>query len=175
MNTYKELTAARLKELGLTMETKFIPFSQSRNAESDWQSLNWKVTVKRNDREVITTDYSAGVAHCPSYKQNPKDKYLQRIAISHEVENGNKAKISFSDHAYPSKQKIEPNLSDVIYSIVMDSDVLQYESFEAWAICFGYDEDSRASERIYNECLKTALQVNADLPLDDLRELYKDY
>lgn len=68
----KEVVTA-LAELGLTVESVFVPFSKSRNAapkvkgEKPWLSLNWKVTIKRNGREVLTCDYSAGSAHCPGH------------------------------------------------------------------------------------------------------------
>lgn len=53
--------------LGLTIRAEFVPFSRSRNAESEWQSLNWKVTLQRAGRDILTTDYGAGIAHCPGY------------------------------------------------------------------------------------------------------------
>lgn len=56
-----------IERLGLTIRAEFVPFSKSRNAESEWQSLNWKVTLQRNGRDVLTTDYGAGIAHCPGY------------------------------------------------------------------------------------------------------------
>lgn len=63
---------AGLAALGLTVESVFIPYSQSRNAPGKdkknpdaWPSLNWRVTVKRNGRNVLATDYSAGAGHCP--------------------------------------------------------------------------------------------------------------
>lgn len=68
---------AKLAEMNLTVESAFIPFSKSRNAPrrdplkaEGWASLNWNVTLKQNGREIITTEYSAGIAHCPGYSRN---------------------------------------------------------------------------------------------------------
>ena len=51
----------------ITVESVFVPFSQSRSKDQDTPNLNWKVTVKRDGRDVLTTDYSAGLAHAPGY------------------------------------------------------------------------------------------------------------
>jgi hypothetical protein len=68
MSDHKE-PQATLDRLKITVESVFVPFSKSRhakpkNGEKPWPSLNWKVTVKRDGRDVLTTDYSAGVASC---------------------------------------------------------------------------------------------------------------
>lgn len=64
---HKAKAAETLASLGLTIESAFVPYSQSRNAGGEWPSLNWRVTVKRNGRDVLATDYSAGVASCPGH------------------------------------------------------------------------------------------------------------
>jgi len=171
----------------ITMETRFIPFSQSRNKAEKHKSLNWVVTILCNGREVITTDYSAGCGHCPAYKKpvtrNGKvDKYAQQSLIDYECEKGMtaRASVGFSGLVYakPGGAKIEPELKDVLYSLVMDSDVLNYSTFEEWAQNFGYETDSRKAEKIYNECLKIALKVRAGLGqefLTDAKQAYEDY
>jgi hypothetical protein len=60
MSTPKENILRVANELGLTMEAKFIPFSLSRNKDEKHANLNWLVTIKRNGRDVLATDYSAG-------------------------------------------------------------------------------------------------------------------
>lgn len=52
----------------ITIESVFVPFSQSRSNEQDTPNLNWKVTIKRDGHEVLTTDYQAGLAHAPGYR-----------------------------------------------------------------------------------------------------------
>lgn len=65
--TPKALVADAMAALGLTVESVFVPFSNSRNAGNDHKSLNWKVSLLRQGRPVLTCDYSAGVASCPGY------------------------------------------------------------------------------------------------------------
>ena len=77
---------ATIERLGLTVESAFVPFSRSRNAEprhgaeKPWQSINWKVTIKRNGRDVLTTDYSAGIANCPGYtREKAPVEYVAKV------------------------------------------------------------------------------------------------
>jgi len=74
----------QLKELcdasKLTLTGVFVPFSQSRNKDSKYPNLNWKITLLCNDREVLTTDYSQGVAHLPRYGEiRPSDLHTKNI------------------------------------------------------------------------------------------------
>ena len=60
---------------GLTIEATFVPFSRSRFANTKDKpnvndlSLNWRVSLLCHGKHVLTTDYMAGVGHCPSYKR----------------------------------------------------------------------------------------------------------
>ena len=47
---------AVLAKHGITLASVFVPFSQSRNKGEKNPSLNWKVTILSNGREVLTTD-----------------------------------------------------------------------------------------------------------------------
>lgn len=167
-----------IEKMGLRIESKFIPFSQSRNKNEKSPSLNWRVTLYQNDKEILITDYSAGCGHCPSYKQNDKSIY-QKECIDFECEEGYKAKATFSENYFmPDKKKpILPYQRDVLYSLVMDSDAVKYD-FSEWADNFGYETDSRKAEKIYNECLEIGLKILRVLGTDKLRELkevYQDY
>jgi hypothetical protein len=64
-----------------------------------------------------------------------------------------------------------PDATDVLYSLVLDSEVIDCESFEDWADNFGYDHDSRSAEKIYRSCLETALKMRSLFGEDRLREL----
>ena len=208
----------KIEALGLTVESVFIPFSQSRNKNEKHKSLNWRVTVKRNGRDVLTTDYSAGIIHCPSYAAkkapygfvaaryrsrdaNSTSGYKYRAATEREaleqfkdgigaaecesgfaMELDSMRRYSGDDgNVYKVKRPaapIMPNSVDVLYSLTMDSDVLEYGSFEEWAENFGYDSDSRNAEKIYLACLEIALKMRAalgDSGMETLREIFQDY
>lgn len=185
-----------IARLGLKVEAVFVPFGQSRNAKADAKpsdrSLNWKVTLRRYDldantrqptsysRDILWADYQAGIAHCPSYKRLKCDGMRwtleQSEAIEYETEKGKAAPRRAS---MPIGGKaIEPNAVDVIYSLVRDSDVLDYGTFEDWASEFGYDSDSRKAESIYRSCLEIALKLRngiGETNLSALREAAAEY
>lgn len=179
-----ETLQAMVDALELTYTAQFVPFSQSRNAKkatkpSDY-SLNWKVTISKGSRR-ISTDYSAGIAHIPGYKQNWSGRMSvnEFEAIKYACENG---KVGFDNSALMPALRVKtipaPDLRDVVYSLMQDASVLDAASFEGWASDYGYSTDSREAERIYRECLKIALELRAmigDTVLNDLRNAIQDY
>lgn len=173
-----------IEKHGLTVETKFVPLSRSRNAAGlgkDHEGkpsrdqlagycLNWTVTLKRDDRSILTTDYQAGIAHCPSYKQRITTDVV--AAIKSECETGRLGK--FGAHGYVEP----PKAADIVHSLIVDSEVMDYATFEQWAAEFGYDPDSRKAESIYRACLDIALRLRAglgDAAMAELREAFADY
>lgn len=150
-----------VKEIGLDIKSKFIPFSVSRNSNEEHKSLNWKVTIS-NGKQEMTVDYSKGVGHLPypqnNYGLNLYQKKMINEAIDSAIETGvarklvvaNKdAKFALGNAAFPN-----PTLQEVLYSLCLDSDVRHYLTYEQWADDFGYDKDSRKGEQVYNECRK---------------------
>lgn len=178
--TTAETIKAFMASHELTVKAEFVPFSKSRNAGNKDRSLNWRVTLLHKDRAVLTTDYSAGVAHCPGYKQGLP--YGTRQVIEYETENGRRGIWSESFHRVgPSGLKnnaIVPKPVDVLYSLVLDSNVLENATYEDWAAEYGFEPDSRKGEAIYRACLETALRLHAGLGgalLAAAREAVQDY
>jgi hypothetical protein len=164
-------------ELGLSVSAVFVPWSQSRNKNEKYPSLNWRVTLKRGDREILTTDYAAGFVHCPAYK-NPE--YSQgrtihgRRAIERECENGR----AYLGEWSKGGTRILPDTLDVLCSLTLDASVLDSSGFEEWASEIGYDVDSRKAEAAYRACLEIALKLRAgigDDGLAKLRDALSDY
>jgi len=181
-----------LEAMGIEYQAVFVPFSQSRNKDEKNKSLNWKVTIKRN-RTELTTDYMKGSGHVPIGKLPKGSAYwhntLKNEIINESCETGKRYDVST---AYDGHRIIanglqsrfrkgllpKPTLKEVLYSLILDSDVLNHDSFESWAGDFGYDTDSREAEKIYQACLKIALKVNRMFStgeLEQLREFYQDY
>lgn len=181
MSEAKEKLAGVIDALGLSITSEFIPFSQSRNRHEKQPSLNWRVSLLRNGRHILTTDYSAGCAHCPAYKREwaGGNRHVKARAIALECKTGKKAKPGFGQgEPYQSRQDILPDSVDVIWSLSRDCDVLDYPCFEDWALDFGYDPDSRKAEKTYQDCLAIALQFRAAIGEDGLaalREAGEDY
>lgn len=214
---------AAIDSLSLSVQSEFVPFSQSRNKDekdengNPRRSLNWRVTLQRNGREILTTDYSAGIAHCPGYAakaapatfqphqyRNASGKpyagttsifryataaetliqYRESIAAA-ECESGFHMEIDQfgrgSENTFKRKAKaaaILPDPVDVVWSLVMDSSVLDESSFEDWANSLGYDTDSRKAESIYRACLEIALKLRngiGESGLETLRAAFQDY
>lgn len=174
-----------LEKYWIEYSAEFVPFSQSRNKDEKLPSLNWLVTLSRSGLS-ITTDYGQGCAHVVGYKQlwNPNawDQKIQKDIINKTCETGKVHSYwKHCDDVRPSlKAKIQPQpgIEDVLSSLLLDSDVLNYATFEEWAGDFGYEEDSRSAERIYQACLKIALQINqmfTEAEREELRELFHDY
>ena len=147
----KEKIQAFMAENKVTIESEFVPWSQPRNKGEKHRSLNWRIKILRADRTILETDYSAGVAHCPSYRQGRRT-----VDVERETETG---------------RRIAPDACDVIASLSMNSSVLDCSSFEEWAGEFGYDVDSRKAESIYRACLEIALKLRNGLGEEGLRAL----
>ena len=172
---------ALIQKLGLEYRAEFVPFSKSRNAKKNNKSLNWSVTISRGNAS-ITTDYMQGVGHIAGYSTGGKrrDTHADVFAVNRAVENGVEYKIDAPTWAKDSsfKKQPAPGLQDVLYSLISDSDALDYPTFEEWADNMGFDEDSRSGEKIYRACLETGLKLRAmlgDQNLTKLRELFQDY
>lgn len=159
--------------LGLTMEAKFIPWSLSRNAGEKQPCLNWKVTLIHQGRRILTTDYMAGCAHCPSYKQ--ADKSVDgNEAVRLECETGRRSTITGGGpRTMTGSQPLMPVLADVLSSLASDASAIDSGSFESWASDFGYNTDSLEAERIYLACVDIGLKLRAALGEDGLKALHE--
>jgi hypothetical protein len=170
-----------LSKLGLTIKAQFVPFSQSRHKDETYKTLNWRVTVLRNDKPFLTTDYSAGSGHCPADKSKEfaRDSWLKTKAIEAECETGKPSmKMGDNVHTAHGKPFITLKAEDVFYSLSSDADILNYPSYGEFAREFGYDEDSRKGEAVYRACLDIGLKMRAALGeagLQELREAFQDY
>jgi uncharacterized protein YodC (DUF2158 family) len=184
MTTTKQTIEQVAADLGLTMDVEFVPWSQSRNKGEKQPSLNWKVTLKKGGRAIVTTDYGAGMGHCPAYKASVKElgnqnSIMRDEAVRWECEHGKKYKLLHSvGMELHSGKTILPELADVLHSLASDADVIDSGTFEEWAGNLGYDTDSRKAEGIYRACLDIALKLRNALGEDGLaklREAVQDY
>ncbi len=168
--------------LELTVDSVFVPWSQSRNAKEGHPSLNWRVTVKLKDREILTTDYSYGSGHCPASKASVKAMGSQNSVSEHikwECEHGYASTPSETPSLIRGTGKpLTPNPLDVLHSLVSDAAAIDRRDFEEWAFDLGYNTDSRKAEAVYRACLDIGLRMRAalgDAHLQTLREAFQDY
>lgn len=185
MNDAAQNIRAFMARHKLTIEAVFVPFSKSRNAkpakgEKEWLSLNWRVTLLRDGRKVMETDYSQGSGHCPADKVDARKmgKGAKGEMIKHECETGRTARRVHENAPIFSGPAIALDPVPVLASLAMDSDVIDHPSFESWAGEFGYDADSRKAESVYRACLEIALALRSaigDTALTELREIASEY
>jgi hypothetical protein len=150
----------------VTVKSVFVPFSQSVNKDQKSRfdkingqpapeySLNWKVSIFKDAKMVLKTDYMAGCGHCYAYKHPRANKYLTNAEIERECEVGEYRVESESGHV--DHRRHVPDSVDVISHLSSDSEVYGYSNFEDWASVMGYDTDSRAVEKIYLDCREIA-------------------
>lgn len=147
--------------------------------------LEYHVAVSYQDRPLVTTPYTMGIAHIPGHEKMCRELngHVWSILFTNWVReactSGRVPKATFSSTSWiPGKTPILPDLRDVIYSLVMDGGAIDYRDFEDWAADYGYDTDSRKAEATYRACLEIGLKLRNTLgeaKLNELRELYSGY
>jgi hypothetical protein len=183
-NSHKELDDY-IATLGLAYSAIFIPQSSSRNAKEKNLSINWSVSISPNHgknsiQRGITTDYMQGIGHIPKYQKIVGYNTRRTLAVERfEKLASEQGRYAHSlDYVLMTEKLPAPLLRDVLYSLVMDSSVMDHDGFESWAQEFGYETDSRKAEKVYNDCLQTALKLRAligDAAMSKLREMFQDY
>jgi hypothetical protein len=197
-----KITAEQLKnEFKLVVKAEFVPWSKSRSFDEkigrdvSKKNLNWRVTLqKHNDDarfeqnrviDIITTEYSAGIGHAPSYNaknMGVRFSMMHAECLEKEIETGKFYASSQTDKTLIGKPgkwcAILPDPADVVYSLVQDGSAIDSPTYEDWAADMGFDADSRKGEAIYRQCLEIGLKLRAGLGeenLAKLRELFQDY
>lgn len=157
---------------GLTYSVKFVPRSKTPKQENDWKCLSWKVRIEFG-RQVLETDYHTGLGLCGKAVQSRIDSLPKCCIDRQQAENELMERGSLKGH-----RSEQPSLRDVIHSLLLDSEAIDYGTFEEWADNFGYDHDSRKAEQTYRACLTTGLKLRAmfgEAKIQELREEFKDY
>lgn len=169
--------------MGLTLSATFVPFSQSRNKDEKHPSLNWRVTLKLQGKDVLTADYTQGSAHCPAHKSpikhstGKRDDYLTNCAIARECETGKRARAVGNGGYFTESGRISPpELVDVLHCFLTDASVLDCRDFADWAGDMGMDTDSIKARNTYDACVADALKLRGAIGeqgLRDLRDLFE--
>lgn len=167
--------------LGLTMTAEFIPMKRP-VSEVKHPKLHWSCTFKRG-KQSMTVGYHQGIGYVQGYQQaygkSPYIRQCQETAYRMTCEDGRLYKYDAALKYYrPIGKQPAPNIIDVLYCLIMDSDVLERGGFEEWASDYGYDTDSRKAEQTYKLCLEQSLKLKELIrqdELDQLRDAYQDY
>lgn len=162
-------------ELGLRVESTFVPFDDPKIKTVSGKYLSWTCKVFRGDQLILETPYRAGIAHCPSYKQG-RLSVDDAEAIEFEVTRG--LRCVRRSYGVVGGEPILPKPEDVLANLAMDADAIDHPSFESWAGDYGFDTDSRKAEATYRTCLDTALKLRAaigDAGLQRLRDAAREH
>lgn len=172
-----------VKDLGITFEAAFVPWSKSRNAHqrNSWgdapqRNLNWVVRMRRNGVTVLVADYEQGASRCPAYDDYTGDVTAsqRQLRIEQECETG----IATGNLAGISGKPIEPDYAGFMYSLIREQETMDFKSYEEWARHVGHDEDSRKFEKLYRLALENAMRLRAavgNVGLQKLRDAAADY
>lgn len=173
-----------LTGMGVSMISEFVPFSKSRNSKNKDLSINWIVTIKRNNSSV-STDYMQGIGHLPEPIQ---PKYFGRETQENVMLQKHACETGKVGYFAPALNKIvtgtkpkllnSPTIDEVLYCLILDASVIDYPSFADWAHDFGYNDDSMKDKAVYDECMVLALQMRHlfnDAEMNTLRKLFQDY
>jgi hypothetical protein len=176
---------ALIESMGIEYKALFVPFSQSRNSKEKNLSINWLITLSK-DNQMWTTDYMQGIAHLPNYSPRSRNNADYQIFLRQCVETGKCAESNKFPEDYRSlilskripAPKLTDILIDIMYIFVMDATAINCRSFEEWAEIYGYNKDSRKAEQTYNACRESGLKLRAMIGNDNLEKLrnaYQDY
>lgn len=181
----KQALSDYVQSLNFSYQATFQPRPQPVETVKNPQ-LHWLITLTSQGkfRHTMQTNYSEGMGHVDNYKQIHKTRYDARRweqAYRLTCETGKICKVmEHAENPYQTEQsQPQPDLLDVLYSLVSDASVLDHTSFESWAGDFGYDTDSRKAEDIYRACLKNAHDlmpiIGGPKGLEKLQELFQGY
>lgn len=161
--------SAAMVEHKISIKSRFVPQSLSRNSTETRPTLNWKITVEVNGRAILETDYSAGIGHIPGYRFNMRERvgvrdFIREICETGRYPSGYGFAIGRGDSGVKRWSGILPVDEVTAFScLLMDSDVLDYSNFQEWAENMGFDSDSRKAESMYRDCLNIALTLRSAL------------
>lgn len=151
-------------ELGITLLCKFIPWSGDGEP-----TLRWSVQLLVGGEHILTSPYTAGCGHCPSYKPGPLS-VDEWETVKYECRSGRRYG-RYGPHG--ATRAIDPNFSDVLSAIARDADAITYANFEDWAEAHGMDDDSRKAESMYKECLAIGLALQSTIGYENIERLWK--
>lgn len=172
-----------MEKYAVTVDAEFVPYRQARKVKGRGlgaPTLNWRVTLRAGGREVLTTDYTAGCAHCPSYKPGDTSAIHWEV-VEAECQTGYRCVHTGYRAAPPRTNKacrINPDPADVVACILSDCDVADYATFAEWADSTGTDPDSLSGYKTYQDCLAVFMALHARVgasALAELKEAARDF
>ena len=180
------------KYQGLTMETKQVTH---RTDASDMKGIHWDITVSKG-KQSLTLEYTEGLGNfvnCNYNRRSNNDVDILNMLLNNKdyhdarLVDGRVCTINKKRVIYRSSRTmtgevyfkrmeiIPPKLSDIIYCLSMDAQVIN-ETFKDWVDNYGYSDDSIKAKGMYDACIKRAIELKQlGVDLDALAEEMEDY
>lgn len=161
----------------LNYKVTFVPQSQSRNAGEKLRTVNWLITLGEITKPgFMRLEYQSGIGNVPGLQGTYGAKRtLESSHREHAASEQGKYYRKQDTNLFFALPLPAPELVDVLYCLVMDSNVLDCDGFEDWADEYGYDTDSRAAKKAYKKCLSQSRKLRKLIDLDAAREAFQDY
>ena len=126
------------------------PYKDSHNVKKSMQMDSWTVTLHRDHKDISTT-FKTGLGLRARNRQKIRNRY--------GYINSDQIDLLFWKNMGKESWLLEycviknPEVEDVLNSLALDAGSYDNSrNFEDFCSDFGYDEDSRTAEKIYNAC-----------------------
>lgn len=143
--------------------------------EPDWPCIGYVVRFTKGGVSLVE-EYKLGVDHVKwpkTFAQIPQGTPGRLIPVFNALRNHPNATLKNKlEHAEAAallavKQKVAPKPHEVFACLCRDGLDAHNQSFENWALDFGYDSDSIKAKKVYDHCIdiyhKMAALIGRDL------------
>src|SRR5688572_28333581 len=175
----ESIIAEQLTALGFALAIVSGPKGEVR--DNDWPCIAYSVRLEYKGRNVIETDYRLGVGHVKvptRWEDQPEGLTRDETYAFNTLRNKPSAQLKDKAlHAsFAAKlakaQKVVPQLTDVMHSLMMDGEsFFDATTFEDWCANMGYDADSRKAEAIYKACDDIGRKLARGIPSEVLAQV----
>lgn len=167
---------ARLAEIAASIEfTAVLTADDFVNGEqmNRMGQNHWALTLVRNGY-TYQTEYHQGAAH-REWAKNINEPGQLHCVKGDGVIVPMRATLFLEALLVKWTKPTKPNVLDVLHCLVMDAQAADCADFDEFCADYGYDNDSRRAEKIFNTCRDTYHQLKRMFDLEELYELFQDY
>lgn len=136
----------------------------------EWANDAFIVEIKRNKVSRLF-DYKMGIGH----RKLTKNGAIKLRDSRYDGRREAALREILLDSNYSTITP--PTAASVLHSLLLDAQSTG-ETFENWALCYGYDADSRKAEAIYHACLENSRKISAIFSaseMESLDDMLRDY
>jgi hypothetical protein len=132
--------------------------------------LTYRVTLRHKGREVLTTSFTTGVGCVPGFWPGPPSD-PQMLEMVLRTGEGGWYYDEQGARQYAPGPPILPNPEQVLCSLILDADGLEFDSFEAWADAYGVDPKGSQAQADFRLCRRNGRALKRALGDEWMRSL----